>query len=479
MHNKNRKEVRANMRMLRQVEEIKHPFKTLQIEPDLFKPTIMQISMMRTEYIDHGLKGTDVFVDLVRKEGIMYLLIYIWNSNIAEEKYIQEYKQLVCSPGYRLSEEEEELLVSVCLDENARIDENLLLNIIEEYDFIFPDTHIRLYEEKPLLSLLHMYACMYHGVRELLFKANLPFIAGEIHFMDGLNVFPIMKKGSPVDLFNKGFTTKILRILNTEWGVKELLTEEKRQITVETYKIFHRRLGGYSTITHSQWLYLKFCRKDPAVFNLQKFRLFGKDKTNRLFQNYIIFMAKCRIINRYIEFERNVTDEYKLNKYMVEADYYLSYVTNRDEYDHHIWMEKNRLQYLDYNDEDEEFFVTHPCSVQDIFDESLAQQNCLMTMYKDICRGNIDIGFMRDKAKPDKPLITFQVADGKEVVQVVGKCNRHFDPFSEEMCFFNSVYMKEKGFKYAEDLDDWIDGPPNFGRLRAYGLLGNDDIPFM
>ena len=472
MYSITQKEDKANMRMLRRVEEIRYPSQTLQVDHNLLRPTIMQVSMMEDAYINHDIEGTDVFVDLVEREGIHFLLIYIWNTELRND-----FRQLVCSPGYRLTEEEEELLVSVCLDENARIRPNLLISILNEYDTICPHTNIRLYTERPLLTLLHMYSCLFPGIRELLFKANLPYIAGVIHAMEGLNVFPVMKKGTPADIFGKGFTKKLLRYMNSEWGIQELLTEEKRQVALDTYKAFHKRLGGYSTISHSQWLYLKYCHKDTTRFDLQKFRFFGKDKTDRLFQDYIIFLAKTRIINRYIAWERDFSDVEELYRSMAEADCILQYISNRDEYDQHMWFEKNRLQYLDYNDEKSEYVVTHPCTVQDIFDEGRKQANCLIHLYRDICEGNMDVGFMRTKEEPDKSFITFEVIDG-EVIQVLGKYNHQFEPFSKEMRWFKDVYMREKKFVESPGIPGWIDGP--FGnRGQREGILGElEDIPF-
>ena len=445
------KEDEMNMSMLRSVEELHYRTKSLGIDKGVFEPTILQISMMEEEYLNQDQINPYVFIDFVKKDETPYLIIYLWIPGLKER-----YRQLICSPGYRLCEKEEELLVSVCLDKNTGISSEMMFNVIWAYDRNLLCTNIELYSKAPLLSVLHMYFCMFHGIRELLFKAQLPYLAGQIHRADALNLSPVMTKGGPVDLFEKGVTMKMLRLLNSEWGVQELMTEETRHLAVQTYINFHKVLGGYDRISHGQWRYLKDCMVDKEVFqfDLKKFRFFGQDTTDNLFQSYLIFLAKERIINRHVEWYRDPSDPKELQKYTLEADLLLSYIGNKDEYDHLIWMQNSRLEYLDYSDS--RYVVTHPSTVMDIFDESVAQHNCLMTVFQDVCRGNLDVGFMRRKNNPEKSFITFQVNECKKVVQIYGKYNRMINPYSNEMRWFRNVYMKEKGFKLSEptELED-------------------------
>ena len=462
-----------NMKMLRAVEQVHYPIRTFEIDNDDFKPSILQIAMMAEKYIESfGKNNTVVFVDFIKKGETPFLLVYIWMPSLKDG-----FKQLVCTPGCRLSEEEEEFLVLACLDENTTISRGLVAKVIEAYNTDIPHTNIKLYKNAPLLSVLHMYFCMFRGIREILFKARLPYLASRIHMIDAIDVSPIMTKGRPVDLFGKGVTMRMLRLLNSQWGIRELMTEEKRGLAVRTYRHYSRMLGGYAGIGHSQWLYLKACLTDREEFefDLTKFRFFGKDNTDQLFQDYLIFLAKKKIINRHMEWERDLTDLDQLHKYTTEADYLLSYVSNKDEYDHLIWTQNFRLQYLDYSDS--QFIVTHPSSVQDIFDESMAQHNCLMSLYKDICRGKMDVGFMRKRNSPEKSFITFEVIDNKKVLQIFGKCNQSPAPKSREMNWFRS-YMKKKGFELVDEKERIDEVLQRDAQMWAE-LPDFEEIPFM
>ena len=106
-----------NMKMLRAVEEVHYPSRTFNIDNDDFKPSILQIAMMAEKYMEiFGKYNTLVFVDFIKKGENPFLLVYIWKPGLKDG-----FKQLVCTPGYRLSQEEEEFLVSACLDEKTTI----------------------------------------------------------------------------------------------------------------------------------------------------------------------------------------------------------------------------------------------------------------------------------------------------------------------------------------------------------------------
>ena len=73
----------------------------------------------------------------------------------------------------------------------------------------------------------------------MLFKAGLQYLAASIDRVESYDMLPVLSNGSPVDLFEKkGFTMKLLRMLDNEWGIYDLLDEESRQVAAELIKDF-------------------------------------------------------------------------------------------------------------------------------------------------------------------------------------------------------------------------------------------------
>ena len=436
-----------NAEILRIIEDMRYPTKCPDPDKTDIIPTVMQMTMMEEAYMKASMDTTLVFPDMERK----YFHIYIWNYI----RYGKKPVHFVCSRGCRLSEREESLLLDVCVeDESASVDRKLLQNVMRSYKDLVPDANPVYYRERPLLSVLHMYYCLFPGIHELLFKAGFPYLAASIHKIESCNLLPVMTKGAPADLF-PGFTNKLLRLLDSEWGMEELLTEKKRKNVLEIYRLFGKNLGGYRKIGHSQWCYLKMCYQSKTVFDMRMFRFFGKDATDRLFRDYFIFRAKSNLINRQIKWVRTVRSGRDLYKYMDEADAYLTYLVRRSEYDQMMREQDIRLSYMDYSDLN--FAVIHPKTVEEIFEESRQQHNCLKLMFREICGGHRDVGFMRAVNRPDRSLITFEIADGK-ILQVLGKYNKTISASSREMSWFREVYVKKKGFRFFKTPDFCLRG---------------------
>ena len=163
----------------------------------------------------------------------------------------------------------------------------------------------------------------------------------------------------------------------------------------------------------------------------------------------MIFYAKYKIINKYIHWPRIVSSIPDLKKFMEEADYTLLYLNNREKWDQMIQKQKDRLKYLDYMDEN--FIVTHPTTIAEIFQEGISQNNCLLRMFEEISQGNRDIGYMRFADMPEQSLITFEVCDGK-VCQLLAKNNVMLKHESLEFQWFTNIYLKEKGLILSERL---------------------------
>lgn len=344
------------MNILRSIEELRYTTKEVKSEDvKQFSPSLLMRSLM-TKSIDASRLRPTVFVDLVGKSSLEYLVIHICDV----EEYGNEVQTLVCQPEHRMSDGDEELLLRYCTLDSVYINKQLLGEVVNEYDRLFPHTNIDLYESRPAMSVLHMYFCLFKGIRELIYKAQLSYLATEIEKIDDINLLPVLTKGSPVNLFEKGFTQKLLKLLNTHWGIEYLHTAKKRRETLEIYKEYSHNLGGYYVISHSQWLYLRACYRKKFEYNKKLFRFFGKESEATLFEDYVVFLSKKEMINRKMVWHREFSTEEEFYKCMEVADFYLQYLCDQDKWDHYMWTQNYRLDYLDYSDE--RYTVIHPLS---------------------------------------------------------------------------------------------------------------------
>lgn len=431
------------------------------------EPSMMQVSLMSQEYTRAGYDKASIFVDICKKDK-WYLIIYLWKPyNITLP---HPFKCFYCSPGYRLAEEEEAELLHYCTDKNTHTNKLLIEEVVRTLQRLAPDLNLIFYSDRPLYSVLHIYFCMFRGLRELLFKAGLPYLAVAIDKVDSYNM--MSAKESPNEFFEKGFTVRLLRMLDNEWGIRDLLDVERRQIALKTYKKFCQALVGYDQITCSQWEYLKSCCQGKFDYQKEIFHFLKAGETERLYEDFEIFTAKCKLINKYMHWSRRLTSVMDLQLFMYEADHILLYVTNQEEWDRLMWKQARRLRYLDY--QDKLFFVTHSTTVKEIFEEANIQENCLSNMFEEIARGDRDIGYIRSVDKPDRTLVTFEVSDGK-VRHLWESHNVRLEPDSPEFQWLTRVYIKEKGFELSDKLARYYD-PDKFEVYRE--ALGNayDDV---
>ena len=140
--------------------------------------------------------------------------------------------------------------------------------------------------------------------------------------------------------------------------------------------------------------------------------------------------------------KESATDSVKIAVTCIKKMFTLLYLNNREKWDQMIQKQKDRLKYLDYMDEN--FIVTHPTTIAEIFQEGISQNNCLLRMFEEISQGNRDIGYMRFADRPEQSLITFEVCDGK-VCQLLAKNNVMLKHESLEFQWFTNIYLKEKG----------------------------------
>lgn len=95
-----------------------------------------------------------------------------------------------------------------------------------------------------------------------------------------------------------------------------------------------------------------------------------------------------------------------------------------------------------------EYQVVVPQCPQDIKDEAVQQNNCVASYIDRVIEGSCSIVFLRNKANPDKSLITVEIRDGK-IVQAKAAYNQ--EPNEEQLKVLDEyqIYLNERKMKNA------------------------------
>ena len=430
------------MDALRMTETILYPGVVIDQDQSQSEPTFLEIRLIGHLFDEYHEEQILLYIDTSRVQESNCIVIYICNK---DEK--EGYKRYVLHLGHRLSERDEESFVRYLEAESVVYH---LEEAVEEINKYMPELNLCIYPDCPKHTVLHLYYSLFPGIREMLFKAKLNHMASSISEMDDINLCST----SPTNLY-KGFTMKALRLLNTEWGVKEFTTKEKRDNAAKTYRKYCRWLNGIQHITPSLWKYLKSCSDGTMAFKPRLLKMMMKDQTEsgRLYDDYVLYNSKAEIVNNDWYCPAVFTEE-QLDRYSTRADLLLMIMEHEVELQFDMDQNMERLSYLDY--EDGEYLVRHPSLIKDIVDEAIGQENCLITMVEGIARGWHTVGFMRKAENPEQPFITFELRDNK-VTQLLGKYNRRIDKKSHEYKWFEA-YVKKKGFSIPEVprvIPDW------------------------
>lgn len=133
-----------------------------------------------------------------------YIAIYIWDVLLPEG-----YKRFVIEKGYSLNTKDEEMFLTY-LSDNIQVDCELYDRLVEQVKRDYPDVHLTAYEDIRH-TLLHLYYTFHRtGPREILYKANLNYLAAGLEKIDGYNLIG----STPQKIFD--VQLGMLRALNSE-----------------------------------------------------------------------------------------------------------------------------------------------------------------------------------------------------------------------------------------------------------------------
>lgn len=374
-----------------------------------------------------------------------YIDLYIWDASLQNR-----YKRFVIAEDYAFDQEDEKLFLAYMAG-NIIIKDEIVQKLVKQIQKEHADLHIEAYSD-PRHVLLHIYYTFHrNGIYEILFKANLNWIAVNLERIENYN----MIGSSPQEIFN--IHIEVLRSLNHPDGSECMITLQDREELKNIYAVFHNYIRGRK-INKYQVLYLKDIYCSGEKLNKKMYEFLGRIWADSQYYAYLKYREYKQVVDEYYAILPKYPMLVDLEEMCETCDWIEKYIENERYYNFHY------LQYFNsrrrrYEYENEKYQMIVPKDISDLLREAAKQHNCLYKYIWSVAAGNIVILFMKDKAAPSKSLVTVEVKENA-VVQAYRAFNKL--PNEQEQRFIEEFAKKKKlclKFTYDEDeeIDDWIE----------------------
>ncbi|MCR5836016.1 MAG: hypothetical protein K6G88_05895 [Lachnospiraceae bacterium] len=256
--------------------------------PIVYKCDLFSFPCVSTEqyiYMDiiAGQNGEfiNIFPYIGEKESDKFIDIYVYVDN--------EIKRFIILPGYKLNEKDEEHFIHLIRNSYSKyhVNSELLKNI----KTLYPDYNIGKLIQKDEYNVLFemLYFTSYKsGIKEIVYKAELPHIAYDIDNYEYINLIG----STPESILD--MPIKCLRYFETTEMSRCIRNASDRRIKRESYKTFSNRINKYNNISEFQWKYLEDLTKQfiwkRYFFTLQ---IVSEFLTKRIVFNITIIIIFC------------------------------------------------------------------------------------------------------------------------------------------------------------------------------------------
>lgn len=163
-------------------------------------------------------------------------------------------KRFIIAPGFQMDEKDEEDFSVFTKADFILFNTRVCPDYVKEISDVAPDINMKPYKNVGLALFHTYYASFRGGIRELLLKAGLEYVAIDVSTVDGWN----MIASNIEDAF--GIPLGLMRKLNYQGGIENANSSDFcRKELVMAYKQFHSMLNDISTLNEFQIQYLREC----------------------------------------------------------------------------------------------------------------------------------------------------------------------------------------------------------------------------
>ena len=372
-----------------------------------------------------------IYGNICRYRGEHYVLHLVLLYE--DEPTVLLFSRNYCASSKRVSVREL-LRKEYCLAGNTRA-------AIKRFDEIYPEYHLAGYAELSENILFPLFAADYHSGIELAAKSCAPAIAENYELLSEMNKDPALYKNLR-KMF--GLPTRVLRALTRDQASDAVL-ERLKQINdynpvflqFEDYTPsmleFYMRAGidrghirngvdGIDDLTDKQILQiLRYLRKHPDEGHY-----------------YCDYLSACARLGEYLfgltpgipirEAHDRTVERIEINRDRIMQEQFDKAVTARDYLDlATCFTEEDEERF-----EDEQFIVTVPSQIEDLYIESENMHNCVRIYVSRVANKSARIYFLRKKEEPDKSYGTLEVShDGEKLYQAKAFANGRLPMYAQ------------------------------------------------
>lgn len=377
--------------------------------------------------------------------------VYCYYSSYREN--LINTKRFVIAPQFQMTEEDENSFFAFVNSNYVMFNTRTCENYIQDIDRLAPDIHIKPYKNLGLALFHTYYASFKSGVRELLLKAGLEYVAMGLSNVDGWNIIARnIEEAFQVPL-------NLVKKLNYPGGIEKIMSSpQNHDHAIIVYNKYSSLLNDVNTINEFQIHYMMECADEEKTVDKKLLRELSdlKSRWDSYEDEYIDgfevynqlrdYQVLCEEVNGYKTiFPKYPSLEVENMERFYETYYLLKiYIEYEPKFE-----EKMRKYYqagVKYIYENNQYEIIVPSTVKELLEESECQHNCLYQYVMEILEGRMTVLFMREKSRRKKSLVTIEVDRGV-VKQAKAACNKL--PTINEMKFIN-LWAKKKGLLYYD-----------------------------
>lgn len=375
--------------------------------------------------------------------------IYYYYSIYYENKIHMQH--FIIAPGFQMEERDECDFFSFVNTDFVLFNTRVCKDYVHEISSLVPTLNMKPYKDVGIALFHTYYASFRSGIRELLLKAGLEYIAIDVSYAEGWNIVA----DNIEDAF--GLSVKLLRKLNYRGGLGSVISKEVcRNNLYVIYKKFHSILNDILILNEFQIRYLEYCANNEKVVDKRELNELSKLVSDwdygtddwrdayEVYEDILNYWSMVTSVSGY----KNIFPRYPslavedIDRFYQAYHLLREYIDHAKAFDDMMQSYSNRCAKYKYHDEIYEIII--PATIKDILDESDHQHNCLYQSVIEIYDEDMIVVFMRERSRKNKSLITIEIEE-KTIIQVKGCCNRK--PNMEQMEFV-SKFANAKGLFY-------------------------------
>lgn len=378
----------------------------------------------------------------VSEDGEPFIDVYKCAYSDCNDRLFQQ--RFVWKRGSRLSvQDEEELMTLLNGDEKVFFLDDNLDKFVFDCRRLFVDLNIPDFCKKSMY-IQYMYFSLQPGNYERLYKSGLFEIAKHIEEVDDIDIG--MKCSNLSKVF--GVPMRLMKILNTSWGIEFLKTRESRNMICTVYEKY-RDYMDFKGTSQSQIRYLCDIEqgKIKHLFDKNIYRFIGETICDETYQQYMHYLDVVEMVKEYYPMEKVFDNEDEYMRRHSEAIYLESLIEREEDIN-------RRLAEIRYMNEeiicdDGQYIVQILDSVKDILKEASHQKNCLINyIVKCVCGPSVIVTIRKSNAPQDSFITAEYIYGEKFMMEIKGKQNRDItDPemeWIEEYCRIKSIKISKK-----------------------------------